>query len=152
MIKIIRKKQGFTLIEIVLVVTIIGLLTALISPELGRTVTRFELVTSARELGGYIRYVQQRAINGESTNITLLFNPVNNSYSLKKMTVVEKTINLPEGVSFFALPRQGYAVCFTIDGNPSNCSGTIVIQSRYSEKYYVKVLPATGKVVISTTK
>jgi prepilin-type N-terminal cleavage/methylation domain-containing protein len=143
------REQGFTVIEVVLVVTIISLLTSLVTPALNRTVARFELATSARELGGYIRYVQQRAINGESTNVYLIFNPVNGSYTLRKLMTIEKMVFLPRGISL-GLPRENYSVSFAIDGGPSNCAGTITMQNSYGDKYFIKVLVATGKVVIST--
>ena len=57
----VRTGRGFTLIEIMAVVVIIGLLMALVLPGLGAT-SRRELLRQARDLASYLELARQRAV------------------------------------------------------------------------------------------
>jgi len=56
-----RAGRGFTLIEIMAVVLIIGLMTTLILPSLGAT-SRRDLLRQARELASHLELARQRAV------------------------------------------------------------------------------------------
>ena len=54
--------KGFTLIELVVVLAIIGLLTVLTVPALSRQLNSLKLKTSVREMSSVVRHVREQAI------------------------------------------------------------------------------------------
>jgi len=64
--------RGFTLVELLVVMALMGLLTALISPRVQSALPGFELRTAARELAAAFRETRAEAVRrGEPTVLTL---------------------------------------------------------------------------------
>jgi len=61
------KEQGFTLIELIIVVAIIAIVTALAVPKMGDWLAEQDLNIAARELAADLRLVQQLSINCAGT-------------------------------------------------------------------------------------
>jgi len=55
--------KGFSLIEVIVVLLIIGLTTALVTPSLSRFSSTIELKTSAKKVSAILRYYRSEAIN-----------------------------------------------------------------------------------------
>ncbi|HOR28258.1 MAG TPA: GspH/FimT family pseudopilin [Candidatus Sumerlaeota bacterium] len=57
-----RRRRGFTFFEIMLVIVIVGILTAVALPRMRGTYRRSQLTAAARELVGLMRYARNAAV------------------------------------------------------------------------------------------
>jgi type II secretion system protein H len=57
------RDKGFSLVEVIVVLLIIGLTTALVTPSLSRFSSTIELKTSAKKVSAILRYYRSEAIN-----------------------------------------------------------------------------------------
>ena len=57
-----RDSRGFTLVELLIVLVIVGLMTAMITPTIGRTLTNLKLKTAAKKIAAALRYARSQAI------------------------------------------------------------------------------------------
>lgn len=148
--------SGFTLVEISIVITIIGLMVALVLPEFNKTIGRYNLHSSARLLASDIRSVQQKAIKNESSNFNILFNTTSDRYYLRSGITPYKTVNLPSSVHLvfvkgFITPNNN-KLEIAANGNPFNrFGGTISLQDRKTGKFLYVVVDAVGRVRVSET-
>ncbi|WP_028309464.1 pilus assembly FimT family protein [Desulfitibacter alkalitolerans] len=134
--------KGFTLIELVIVIAILGILMGIAAPVINQTVERHALAAYAREFAGDIRLVRHRNINGESTvKVQIL----GDKYVIKKGTVILETKNAPKGVRF--LDIFGSEIYFSGFGVPLGVGpATIDITNSYGNIYEVTIMVATGRV------
>jgi len=56
-----RKKSGFSLLELMVVMVIISLITAMIVPRMGGTLNKLNLKTAAKKVAASLRYARSRA-------------------------------------------------------------------------------------------
>jgi prepilin-type N-terminal cleavage/methylation domain-containing protein len=142
-----KADYGYTLIEVVMVIALLGLLYTMVAPNFKNTLVKYKLQVAAQELAQNIRLAQQKTI-AEGVSYKIVFN-------LDKMDNYQllygrrgKLIKLPSGVFF---DWTTYAdVDKTLVFNPSgapNRGGTIAIKSG-NNKLYVIVSVATGRVRI----
>ncbi len=112
------RKQGFTLVEIILVVVLLGIVAGLAFPDLSRVYDQFQLNQKVDNLAYLMRYAQSRAvIEGEKQRMVFT--------SDKRKYWLEEKVNDNEGVEekyhrisgrlgrSFTLPRRMTA---TVDG------------------------------------
>jgi type II secretion system protein H len=57
--------RGFTLLELIVVLLIIGLMTALVTPRLVGSLTNMNLKTSAQKISSSLRYARSQAVSGQ---------------------------------------------------------------------------------------
>lgn len=148
-------RNGFSLIELLLVLLLIGILLAVAIPLGERSVARFNLTSAARQMAADIRMHQQVAISSEDDLSTyqIIFDPSKHRYQLQKNTLIMKTINLPGTVHITNtnFPGQNNRLRFSIQGRPIDGGGTITLLDQVTgELYYVIVAAITGRVRIST--
>ncbi|WP_371371398.1 Tfp pilus assembly protein FimT/FimU [Sporomusa aerivorans] len=95
------QQDGFTLIEIVLLISILGVAAALAIPKLGTSIARYELDNTARQLMADLRWMQQLSINtGEGVIPRMTFSSsAPYSYSVTVSARSRKTVKLPASVS-----------------------------------------------------
>jgi general secretion pathway protein H len=64
-------RSGFTLFELLVVLTLVGLIAALVAPKLGGTYNRLHLRTAARDLAAVMRYARSQAVTrGRSIQVS----------------------------------------------------------------------------------
>lgn len=148
-------RNGFSLIELLLVLLLMGILLAVTLPLYERSVARYNLTGAARQMAADIRMHQQIAISAEDPLSTyqIIFDSSRNRYQLQKNVRVMKTINLPGTVQIANtnFPVQNNRLRFNIQGRPLDGGGTITLRDKVTgELYYVIVAPITGRVRIST--
>lgn len=138
------KNKGFTLIEMMIVVAIIGILALVISPNFNSSREQFTLYTTARSCVSDLRYTQQLSMD---TKVQHGMYFTQNGYQIIGSEVVKK-------VDFDGLTYQTIfgassdAIVFQTDGTPIE-SGKIDLKSNISDMHiYISVTPGTGEVSV----
>ncbi|MBI4714437.1 MAG: GspH/FimT family pseudopilin [Nitrospirae bacterium] len=148
--------KGFTLIELVIVLALVGVLTALAVPNLSGLETRLRLQAACRELAGDLRTARQMALFKQA-DLTVEFDSPNRRY---RLPWGEKTLPLrirfgyppevqgppsnpkpldePDGISF-----PGNRAAFNADGR--NSTGTLYLTNDQGETRAL-TLVTTGRV------
>lgn len=135
------------------VLVIIGVVLIMVFPDLSSSLDRCRLYVSCRDLAGEIRYLQQRAINGETNQLLYVDSSHKDRYQLRYIAwtskgerpgAVIKTVFLHQGVEFQVFLSE---LKFTTSGAP-NSGATYRLQNGSGQIYDVTVLPATGRVRI----
>lgn len=148
-----RNEDGFTLLEIICVLAIVGLLAALALPAIPRGTSRARMEGYALDIAALLKGDRNAAIRRRGQVATAL--------SAQSQTVrsgaTGASVQLPADVAFDAILAQrcgGRAAGKTIDFFPSgmSCGGTIAL-SRKGVGFEVRVNWLTGGVeVVSTDK
>jgi general secretion pathway protein H len=141
-------EQGFTLLEMVCVLAIIALLSAVLLPLVPRETSRSRLQAYALQAATLLKTDRDAAIRRHTSIVTL----VDAGGRAIRSGVSRTTIRVPDDVRFDAvLPQtcQRRAALSTIrffeDG--TSCGGTIVL-SRFDAGYEVRVNWLTGRVEV----
>ena len=147
--------RGFTLLEMVVVLAILSIITAVTVPSLYTVYHNQRLATAAVKMAADIRYLQQRAMTEEDEFRIQFYpeigGPLDNQYRLrgKRMLSVIKKVQLPIGVELWNMGTTfGNDQQLSIDakGLPNN-SGRVILQSKYTGKIKVIVIfNITGRV------
>jgi len=148
--KNVHKINGFTLIEVVLVIAILGLLSVVAIPNFKNTLAKYKLETAAKELAQNIRVTQQKSITkGVSCKIVLDLNRKDNYIMMSGSR--GKMIKLPPGVrlDWTTYSEVDKTIAFYPTGAP-NRGGTIAITNG-RDTLYVIVSVSTGRVRIGYT-
>ena len=140
--------QGFTLLEMVCVLAIIALLSAVLLPFIPRETSRSRLQAYALEAATLLKTDRDAAISRQVSVATLVDAAGRAILSGSTRTA----IHIPDDVRFDAvLPQtcQHQAALSTIRffANGTSCGGTIAL-SRFNSGYEVRVNWLTGRVEI----
>ncbi len=143
-------QRGMTFLEVLVVVTIIGMLTAIATPQLMSSLDYFQLDATARKLAIDIRLAQSHAIKTNS-NTRLYFYVLNDIYNIE-LSGKKDWVILPENIIISSTTFQEEnnipRVRFNNLGNPSG-GGTVVLRNKKGDRLYVITTPVTGRVRIS---
>ena len=90
-----RGKVGFTFIELLMVIVILGIFVAMATPNFRNTYLELELSSQARSLAKFLTYAQERAVV-EGKTYRFEMNPVQGRYWL----VVERESEGEDGTHF----------------------------------------------------
>ena len=150
--------KGFTFLEVVIVIAITGILTALAVPGMTAFTDRLRIETAARTISTDLREAKMKSVLDRS-DYTVLFDPGNNLYELR-----ERQANLPHGVRFgFSTGVLGPpgnptstpdkdGITFTsnkaaFNSGGSNSMGTIYITNNYNVTMAISIT-VTGRIKI----
>jgi len=163
------KNKGFSLIELVIVLTILALSVALVTSSMSNLARTIELKAAAKKVSGILRYYRSEAVNKGSV-YQVLFDPESRAVKVQSISLTEpadeteadqkkegegaKTLyGLPEGVQMKELdfPSTEYpcdlpAVEFYPNGGSNG--GSVLINSPERKGYKIKVDFLTGMVEI----
>lgn len=142
------RKAGFTLIEVVCVLAIVGLLAALVLPAIPRATSQARLAGYAVEVAALLKGDRNAAIRNHAMVSTML----DVDRRMVRSGARPSTVAVPADVAFTALLAQrcaGRMVGSTIDFFPSgaSCGGVIAI-SRQGVGYQIRVNWLTGGVEV----
>jgi len=150
--------NGFTFLETIVVLSIIGILSVLAVPGISAFTDRLRIETAARTISTDLREVKMKSVL-DRYDYTVLFDPGNNLYELR-----ERQANLPHGVRFGFSPgvlgppgnpastpdKDG--ITFTSNkaafySGGSNSMGTIYITNNYNVTMAISIT-VTGRIKI----
>ena len=124
-----RGEKGFTLIELLIVVAILGVLAAVVIPNVGRFIGRGEEEAAETELSNIQTAVVSMMVDNQ---ISTLLHPVTvatdnmSEFPDKTSVVITEKINDPTGIAYAAGDRAG----FLLYGHDITGGGTDNISAR----------------------
>ncbi len=158
MIKL-RQTSGFTFIEMVITVVIIGIISALAVPTFLRTMDRVKLKSQVRDIVSDIRWARSKSIqtkvqcgvhfNTDNNTYSLFLdtdNPGNFVYSANDSTLQTKTLSSKLDLEACTFPNN--CIIFRSDGTGCSTGQINCRSTSISENYNVNVLATTGRVKI----
>lgn len=144
-----KGQAGYTLVELLLVIFLLAMFSALAYPLLAEAGSGRQLEVTARALAADMRRSRHRAIALGHTQ-RLEFRVHNDDYHLRDAVEGRlDTIKLPPGITYLAVnfPASGgyRLLSFNRNGAP-NRGGTVALADGSGRVLYVIVAPATGRV------
>ncbi len=154
------KNKGFTLIELMLVLLIIGLGTAFIAPTVANSLVNVRLKAATRRLSAVLRYARSMAVSNKNT-VQVFIDIDNASYSAQVPSADNSGEGLSGATAFpadikFKEVKIGEEVStsgvvqllFYPKGNTSG--GEIVLENSRGRTYKITIDPIIGKVKITS--
>ena len=142
---------GFTLIEILIALTIMGIVLMIVVPVFNSVLSTLMLNSAANQLAADIRLQQQRAISGDTDAVTyyILFDPEQEIYYLSAGVNTLKTVTLPAGVDLLGTNFSNNRLAFNLKGIPLP-GGHVTLQQSRSRNRYVIISSVIGRVRVDT--
>jgi type IV fimbrial biogenesis protein FimT len=151
-----RSVRGFTLTELMIVITIMGILLAVTVPAMGRFARNWRLNGAASQMAMVMRAARSAAVN-KDIDVVFTFDDAAGQYSFLEDTngngdadggERESSVQtLPPGVkiSEFTVPQT--TVTFNSRGSTAD-GGTIVMQGQGDYQIQIRVYSGTGNVEV----
>jgi type II secretion system protein H len=144
--------RAFTLIEIITVIAVIGILAAVLSPNIDSWVGKSKIRTSADELQQYLSFMKGEALGravvvkteiSEDDNSLVIYSSSELTSNCQSSEVEWENINNNLDFKNIELISEveDDELCFFPDG--SSNGGTITLKSKHGE-YEIRVLSATA--------
>ena len=100
----ITDRKGFTLIEVIIVVVIIGAAIGLAAPRIGKSLGKMRLKSAVRKFSAVLRYTRQMAISRKNEYAVTILSNEDDAVSRYKYIKVERTGNKKDDFSVILLP------------------------------------------------
>jgi len=155
--KIRGKSDGYTMLEIMIIVVIIGILSAMAVPTFYNITPKLKARAQARSTLNYIRLARSRAVS-ENTQIGVYVDSANRRYFVFKDTVNPALMTYDIGDSILVGPETidgsvvlvsstftNNSVVFQPTGGASQSGNFVFDRSGGGATYTVSVLGSTGK-------
>lgn len=141
------------MLEVILVIMIVAIATAMVAPELIHFISDYDLSVEAKKIRARIRDVQQLAIvtqkvycisfDTANENYSIIYDPHGSAVTIETLTV-EKNIGLDQ--TTFSQAGQN-KVDFDLFGSPSE-GGSIILSDPGGNSTSISITTATGRVSI----
>ncbi|HET9916622.1 MAG TPA: prepilin-type N-terminal cleavage/methylation domain-containing protein [Candidatus Binatia bacterium] len=144
-----KDSRGFSLLELVLVLVVMGISMAIVVPNIGRRLREREVRSSALSLAAVARDLRSRALL-DGTAQQLIVSMPQNAYLVPQ----KREIHLPQDVRIASI-EGGEAVerdtkRFYFFPNGSSLGGEIIIaDSANAISYSIRMEPLTGKIEVA---
>jgi len=167
MIAVTHKKTGFTLVELVIVVALIGIVIGIAAPALQEYSIDINLKSAVRNLKSDMELSKLRAIR-ENSRVVMAFDTGNNSYqtfvddgagggtagnNIKDGSEsVVKTVSIPGNVTMYEAGFPGGVPRFRFDGRglPNGLGGHVYMKNT-NDNYRGITLSMVGHIQIQTS-
>lgn len=140
---------GFTLVEMVIVISVISIVLAMTYPSLHRSIEKYRFENAAREVVSDIEYTRQKALAESSGDYKIKFDK--SYYQIEVKDGINnkaiKRISLPNNVIF----HNSYIMSFGANGNPTRGVTIKVQQTELKKAYDIAITPVTGRVELRPT-
>jgi general secretion pathway protein H len=153
------KNRGFTLLELLIVLVIIGIGAAFIAPTVARSLTNLKLKTATKQLAAVLRYARSKAVSSKNTT-QVIIDIDNARYSAEISQDKSSTENTGTSAAFpssvrFKQVKLGEEIhesglvqlLFYPKGNTSG--GEIILENDRYRQYRITIDNLTGKVKIN---
>ena len=148
------RERGFTITELMIVVAIMGSLTAVATPSISRWLTSIRMESATREIASTLQLARVKAIT-QNTSIRIHFDTTAHTYQMQQRHAaalttwnnVEKAKKLPAGIRFVSV--TGNPVIFQ-SGRGSTLPGsnsTITLHNPQGKTNAV-VVAQTGRILV----
>jgi len=139
-----KKSVGLTLIEVLVVIAMMAILTAIFSLNIFRILPSIRLSGAARNLVLDLKKAQRYAIEQQFI-YEVRFLTSENKYQIIKKTnipvIIISEVSLPEEISFGQISFEPPLVDFNAAGLPS-VSGTIILNNQAGRSATIEIEPA----------
>lgn len=141
-----RKKSGFTLTELVIVIAVLGILTAVGVPNFLSWLPKYRLKSAARDLYSNMQLAKMAAIkSNQKCRVRYSVNPDQYTVSLLNKTVILKDYG--SGVKFDGPNNETFAVAtITFNSRGTSNQGYAYLSNSGNTDYY-RVGPLTSGVI-----
>jgi prepilin-type N-terminal cleavage/methylation domain-containing protein len=155
-----RCEQGFSLTELMVVITIMGIMLAVSSPALSRYAATWRLNSAASQMAMNMRAARSAAVN-KNINVIFMFDKDAGEYHFLEDTNGNGLVDggeretsvqaLPRGVTIgdYTVPQT--TITFSSRGSTSD-GGTIVMDGQHGRQIQIRVYPGTGNVTVENTQ
>ena len=144
-LRVMRNSRGYTLVELVMAMSMVGLLMAIGVYSFRQALTREEIEGSARSVVNDISAGQQAAITGRST-VTATFQ--NQTYTILRAGATLRQETLPSHITFGSTLQT---VTFDRRGTPSGTPTLTLTSTAAGRSYVITIDGVTGQVSYSET-
>lgn len=140
------RQQGFTLIEVLIVIAVLGILATMAIPRLGNSIADHELNSAAQQMVSELRYLQQITVNSDTDKAIPVMKFSTNDYRISQGVDTVRLVTLPPSVRIYGTPKDIVFEVFT--GHiPINGNQTITLTSTKTNKTRSVVVYAnTGRI------
>ncbi len=133
--------RGFTLVEILVTVALIGIISAIAIPDWGTLLPTFRLNGATRQVQSELHRIKMKAVN-ENVDFQLVYSDTANSYQVQRDGTLVETKVLPEGIEL----RGALTLEFTPRGTPNITSPVTVFLCNTKNEGKNIVVRATGRI------
>ncbi len=147
-----NKEQGFTLLELMAVVAILGIFSGILIPRVHQSLAQQELRSVGKQLANDIRYIQQLAISeGVFCDIRFYRHTNPQRYRIYQGNTLIATKEIPTTIKieYANFPNVSLVptIRFRYSGTPSS-GGTVEFSNSYGKRIRVITTPVTARVRI----
>lgn len=144
-----NRGKGFTLIELITVIAIIGIFTAVTVPVFLRSLAWWQLDAAASSMTADIRRWQQKAITEQLPGLKIVINKQEKKYLLKEGLLVRESHNLSPLIAAIDVSPAAFATVEFYPSGLTSTAGNFALGDRFGRYKYIIILNTTGRVRIS---
>lgn len=142
-----RSQEGYTIIEVILVLAIIGILVGMAAPAFSKTLQSTYLANSAQELVSDIRGAQSDAFTRGSPYEIRFSPPAGYSIYQQGSATPDKSLTLENGIGILSVSGiSGNVLVFDAFGKPGiSAVATVTLRNRLGAQKTIEITPVTGR-------
>lgn len=161
MLRLLKRKSGFTLIELMITTVIVGIIASMAVPKVQKAYEKMQFRSSHRELISNLKLARSMAVT-EKTPYGVFFDPDAMTITLFKdmsatgyeftesLDSVIRIDSLPSHISYLSSDLEGNTIFFAPNGSADFSGGGNIFVMAYSPDllgiFWTNVLASTGRI------